>query len=289
MIGFYNVQNSLRDRFADKYKNIFIFNETQPPDNFPDLDALLIDWAKRTKNLTPKFIAQGAIVDYYARKKIPIVIYDRYMSVIFGEYNWLNKYGVSFFEPAINNRKGFEYLPQWIEIPEIEWEEKKRDTHLLYKGSLAKKFLSFENYYVSVASQYPKFNVVLDSRLDKSKEKEYIDYNIKLQSDKFSNSQWTIAIGSKRDYEVGYMDPMAMKALEEGCTLLIPKEHRYYYSIFKQGVIENVGEINFIISSFTDGIRFGVLQDIFQNIRNFHPEFDVNYTFEAIDNELEHK
>ena len=64
------------------------------------------------------------------------------------EYIWLKRFQVFFFEPAINNRIGFTYVPQWTSPIKDNWDDKfremKRSIDLFYTGNLNNKTKTFE-------------------------------------------------------------------------------------------------------------------------------------------------
>jgi len=75
-------------------------------------DGFFIDWVPRFQN--EEFLVQCALIEIH-KNTVPIVIFDRFMSLSQEEVKWLSKYmNVFLFEPALIHRYGFQYLPTWI-------------------------------------------------------------------------------------------------------------------------------------------------------------------------------
>jgi hypothetical protein len=76
-------------------------------------DGFFIDWSPKNYN-EERFLTQCALIELH-KNTVPIVIFDRFMSLTAHEVKWLNKYmNVFLFEPAIHCRDGFKYLPAWV-------------------------------------------------------------------------------------------------------------------------------------------------------------------------------
>ena len=84
MLGILNARESLKKKLSDKF-DLFIFNSDIK--DFPKLDGLFIDWSEGPPEL---FALQAALMDYYAKKRIPIAIFDRFMAIQFRKVFGIN-------------------------------------------------------------------------------------------------------------------------------------------------------------------------------------------------------
>lgn len=281
MIGFFNCERQFVNYF-DEYQIIDVEG-----DDFPKIDGLVIDWVlSDRKNPTIDFARQASVVEKYIKKKVPTVIFDRFSSITFKEYKWLKKFNVKFFEPLLLHRDGFKYQPFWIydiyDLDDFDGVERQYD--VAFKGYIKDKIKSFEDYYVEVAINYPKFSVVYDSYLIKNKIEEYREKNVKKVTNlDLENVKFSIVIGSSRDYKVGKLDSLFANSVNNGCVPLIPRENRFYCSF--QNVIEQISkplDITQFFLDFTNDIRYGILMGIHEDVEKSYPEMKVNHFVDVI-------
>ena len=100
MLGTFNICKDLKKNLDRELL------ELDSVDDLPEVSGLFIDWITKEHSMFPK---QAVIIEHYVKAGIPIIIYDRWLALEKQEFNWLKKFNVSFFEPAIVNRTGFEY------------------------------------------------------------------------------------------------------------------------------------------------------------------------------------
>lgn len=265
MIGLFNVDRELA--------NFLVADTVELTDRdreFPKLDGLFIDWVttQDSKKPSKQFAHQAALVSYYTKKNIPVVIYDRFMCVSDKEYSWLRKFNVHFFEPALNNRRStFEYLPHWIDTSKFDKlvdVEGERNIDVGFKGDRRNE--SFEKYYVEYMRVFPKRNVVYKD-----------DF-------KWYNAKYTVAIDSQHNYNVGYLSSNIIDALSEGCMVLLPVEHRYYGNMFYLNVIEDLKWMDYHVKIIGEDGRMGAVGEIYNAINDRFPEFKIEHAARVINN-----
>jgi hypothetical protein len=281
MIGKYDINNIFPEELSETM-------EIQPLEvesgELPFLDGLIIDWVdKADKNA---FSKQALLVEHYIKKRVPTVIYDRNFTLLNKEYNWLQKFKTFFFEPAINNRIGFGYLPQYTQMLSMDdfdlWEERDRNIDLLYMGPLKNKLSSFERYYKEFASLYPDAVVAYcDDTLPIEKIQEYNDCNLRL----YKNPNWndvkcTLLIDSSKNYRIGYLDPVIFEAMKNGCIPLLPAEHRYFGNMFGYDINSHI-DVDFYVSTIGDASE-AIIEDIYNRIESYYSEFTINYFCDII-------
>lgn len=284
-LGTLNVDEVLASYFPKSYELVPLNGE-----ELPEIDALLIDWVPRGKKKTPAVIQQAKIINHYVKQKKRTVIYDRYLGLTVHEFEWLKKFDVVFTEPAIKYRRDFTSIMPWTETydlssyPDIDFSKKTID--LATKDLLRNKIGPFEDYYVEFATHYPKHSVVYWSNLLKEKEDEYKDAGLKKTNFEFENVRTTIIIGTKTAYDVGYLYPEVFNLMRVGVLPLLPKEHRFFWSLFDELLIEKLGWINYNLSVY-EATVIPLLVDVYQKIETMWPEMKVEHTIDFLLRELE--
>lgn len=244
--------------------------------------SVFMSWISTKKGTDQKkasaLLKQTEILEKYA-KKLPIVIFDRYRSMTTEEYNWLKKFKVTFFEPAIHTREGFKYLPNWTKIKtldDIELNDTKRQVHLGYIGSLADKTKSFDKYYVK-----PKLShdIKVSYYSKNIPDKDYLSLGITSCPLTFSDIEFTVIIGNANDYAVGHLDKYYFEALNNNCIPLIPMENRYYSSLpFTINTETWYDQYSYMYG----GIYIGMIKDIYDRIKKYYPEMNITFTADVI-------
>ena len=278
MFGIYNAENALRFELQKSYK---IFDDWNK--EFPKIDALYIDWIAKANN--KGYALQATIVDRYIKKKIPIVIFDRYLYMKKEEIEWLRKFNnVFLFEPALHNRFGFRYLPQSVKILKYEdLESKKYEWDLGYKGHLINKSYSFEKYFKKFAESNLDKKVCYSSAAITMRSEEYRYANLKKLDDvNWNDIKCTVAIDTHKHYAMGYLDNWVFKAMEKGCMVLLPVEHKYFGNMFNKLVVNNIKDIEILSMNLKGSINQIIIEEIYNNIENLYPEFTMDYTIEII-------
>lgn len=252
--------------------------------------SVFISWIPTKKGTSQKkasaLLYQTELLEKYV-KKLPIVIFDRYRSMTKEEYDWLKKFKVTFFEPAISPRDGFKYLPNWTKIKtldEIDLNESKRSVQLGYIGTTDDKTKSFEKYYVK-----PKMLTDVNvSYYNKNgiNEDQYKNLGIINKPLEHKDIEFTVIIGTPNDYVVGHLDQYYIEALKNNCIPMIPEENRYYSSL---GYSVNSSNWYDAYCGMYDGIYVGVIKDIYDRIRKYYPEMNVTFTAEVIKKYLHEK
>jgi len=275
-----NIVNKLRESFP--VINVYDLVDRQ----FPKLDGLFIDWTDQAI-MPDEYAMQAAIIEKYIRTKIPFVIFDGNLAMTKREYDWLKKYKVFFYEPALQNRREFGYLPHWIDEIKVDFErEEERPFALAYSATnLEDKLKSFEKYYRKYAQLFPDKKVLYQSeKLDKVKYQQYERDNMINQAIiDWEEVDFTILIDSKRNYEIGYLNPWTFFIMENGCVPLLPLEHRFFGNMFHKLTVDNIEDVDYIVRHFAK-IKWCLLDDIYQNIKTLFPEFLIDNVAEVIKN-----
>lgn len=295
MIGIFNISKRLSESLSDHFTVVDLDEVTPVPETPPEvkLEALLIGWTPRSKNLdkikAKTLLKQTSILEKYIKEKLPIIVFDGYMSISRKELVWLKKHGVKLFEPALNYRKDFRYLPHSLKIKSLEEIELNPDIRkypLAWKGRLSDKVKGFEKYYTNYARLYPQdYNVLYsDNNLENFKKEEYENINVEYRDNiDFQDVKCCIIIGSKKEYRIGYLNPLFIEALENNVIPLIARENRYFSGL--PTTICTPSQIPFYTDSY-EATYIGYLVDIYESIKKFYPEFDINYTIDLIKGEI---
>ena len=245
--------------------------------------SIFIEWINTKKGTSLEkadaLLKQTEILEKYV-KKLPIVIFDRYRSMTNEEYNWLKKFKVTFFEPALRHREGFNYLPHWTKIKtmdDIKIDDHKRSVNVGYIGPLFDKIKSYEKYYVKIKMLNDVTVSYFDPNLSEDKAHEYNDLGIIHQND-FHDIEFTVIIGNAMDYVIGHLDQYYLKALECNCIPVIPMEHRYYCGL---SLIADSSYWYDMYDKMYENTYIGFIKDAYDRICKYYPEMDIKYAAET--------
>ena len=277
-LGVFNCDKRLLGWMPKAYELVYL----EKGKELPDIDSVLIDWIPRYVMDKEKLATQAAIVDYYASSKKPVVLYDKYLDITEREFKYLKKFNVHFFEPAVKNRDGFSFLPPWTEdvnIRDLPYGGVNREIDLGHIGTLKNRLKSFEPYYVDLSEHYPRFKIHYTASLPKQKIDEYKNAGVTRREFSWSNLKCFVLIDTPKNYEIGYLNPDVFDAMYKGCFPLLPKEHRYYHSVFP--VVRDVIQLTLEIDSY-NSVGEVVLLDIYKNIVDTFPEMLISNAVDTI-------
>lgn len=277
MIGVCNIDNDMKSELS-KFIEICDMNDSS---DFVKIDGLVIDWVDKNND---KFVTQAAMVEHYARESIPIVIYDRFMSVTPKEYSWLKKFNVSFLEPALNNRVEFEYLPQWSNLT-YSMSDKSFD--LGYSGKLNRRVKLFEKYYREVATLWPNTTIKYnpEDHLDDKKEDEWRNDGLFKDYSSYFDFNFSVIIESPDNIDIGYLPDNFLEMMKYGTVPLCAMEIKYFHGIFGQLVVKTSSDVEYYIRCFKN-LREVLIEEIYQTIEHHYPEFTIEYACDKIKRKL---
>lgn len=284
MIGVITFRQNIVDKLSETLPVINVFDLVDR--KFPKLDGLFIDWVDQSM-LPDEYAIQAAVVEKYVKTKIPVVLFDGDLSMTKKEYDWLKKFRVFFFEPAIQNRREFGYMPHWLDEIEIDFlREGERPFALAYSTvSLEDKMKSFEKYFTKYAQLFPDKKVLYQSeKLDKIKIKQYENDNMINQAViDWGEVDFTVLVDSKRNYDIGYLNPWVFYIMHNGCVPLLPLEHRFFGNMFHKLTVDNINDLDFMVRGFGK-IKWTLINDIYHNVKTLYPEFLIENVAEVIKN-----
>ncbi len=226
-----------------------------------------------------KFIHQITSLKYACTKlKIPVIIFDRFMSIDNSVRRWLKKYKIKIIEPSIFPSNGTTFLPPYINTKKDLGFFPKRNVDLgIIDENMKDKVSSFEKYFLDFASLNPDMTVKYKGFNNYFKKNEYTDKNLIYDENiNWKDISFTIAISKKSGYKKGFFESYIIDAINNGCVPLLPEEHRFYYSVFKQMYILSRNDMIYLIKNMKI-VSEELIYDIFKNINNHFPEFTVEY------------
>jgi len=277
-IGVYNIGSDLLKEMEQKLKIV--------PSNFSTIpDAFYIEWYPPEHGIEDeKFIHQLTTLKYVCVKlKIPVIIFDRFLSIKSDMKKWLRKYKIKILEPSLIHGKKTEFLPPYINTKLDLGFFPKREINLgIIDDDILNKIGSFENYYLKYSSLNPSLNIRYNGIIPNYKKEEYNSKNLIYDKElSWRNIIFTIAISRSTYYKNGIFDSYIINALNNGCIPLLPYEHRFYHALFKNFVIYKESDISFYVKSMKN-ISEVLIYDIFKNIEKYFPEFTVENVCDRI-------
>lgn len=284
MIGTITFRENIVNKLSESLPIINVFDLVDK--GFPKLDGLFIDWVDQSV-LPDEYAMQATIIEKYIRTKIPFVIFDGDLAMTKREYDWLKKFKAFFFEPALQNRREFGYLPHWVDYtdPVLEREEERPYALAYSTVNLESRLKSFEKYYRKYAQLFPDKKVLYQAeKLGAVKYKQYEHDNMVNQAIiDWEEVDFTILIDSKKNYEIGYLNPWTFYIMENGCVPLLPLEHRFYGNMFHKLTVDNIEDVDWIVRNHAK-IKWCLIDDIYNNVKALYPEFLIENVAEVIKN-----
>ena len=256
-------------------------------DENKDIDGLIIDWVPKLPECEDAWIGQASLLHSYVKTGIPIVIFDRYFYLNEKETNWVKKFNVKLFEPALNSgRVGFGYLPEWVDEFKIVTDyDDDREYDFVCSSVSNIDIPEFEKWGVGYAMAFQK--KIAYSAVDKPvklsdfKREEYKRKNLTEIDVGFEKGKTTMVIDSVESYKKGYLNRLYLYAMKSGCLPILPIQHKYFHGLFKGLVVKDLQELNFCISTFGK-VRDAVIEEIFERIQKDWNEFTVDHAADVV-------
>lgn len=246
-----------------------------------------IQWVSGSESvLSGLFNTQTTIISHCITEGIPLIIFDEFQEMTEDEITFLVKPGIILWEPAVNDRMFFSYQPHWGAFPDelgrIPWDfDEKRPIDLGYYSSLVKLLPTFQKYYQPIAEtgEYKVVHFDMDNKdiINNKVEQMGVSTQTFLVScvdSQLSSMKTTILLGTEREYETGHLPPQLFSYLEHGIAPMLPREHKWFHSIFKGLVVDNAFDTEYILKSY-DNIGFGIIHDIYSDLAIYLPESNV--------------
>lgn len=285
MIGI--LSNRIDDVFLQKLNLPFALIDDV--DNLIDTDGLFIDWVPKIPVNEDAWMKQASLLQAYIKKEIPIVIFDRSFSLTEKEVDWVKKFNTYLFEPALNsNRMGFDYLPEWISNFEILFDDEDREYDLVYSHyTLEINLKEFERWFRDYARLFPEKKVAYSTfNITDFKKEEYKNNNlIYLHQHHPIHSEgiFSVCMDTEQAYKIGYFNISNFFMMNLGCLPLLPIEHKYFHSMFKNLIVSDVKELDYYVSLYGKAKNV-IIEEIFDNIKSNWPEFTVDHAVNIIRN-----
>lgn len=252
-----------------------------------DVSGLFIDWVPKLPKYKDAWIKQASLLQQYIKIDKPIVIFDRYFSLDKKEYEWLKKFNITLLEPALMGRKGFNYLPEWIDSMDIQTIYRDtREFDLVFEHDNIEFFMKgFDYWFRDFARIFHDKKVAYSTNeITDFKKKELEENNLIYWESKeklFLKGNSTVAFHNDISYKIGHFNKNYFNAMRLGCIPFLPAQHRYFHGLFKGLVIENLNDLDNYIKMF-GRVRAILVEDIFEKIRKEWEEFTVEYAVNLI-------
>jgi hypothetical protein len=266
-----NIDRLLRAELSKKAKFVDIKDNPR---------GVFLQWA--TPEVGDLFDKQTVLIEKAIKKKIPIIIFDKYQDMTADEISFLVREGAFLWEPAVSDRNFFSFQPVWGNIPtnveDIPWNfDESRGVDLANLSTLVRRMPTFEKYYVPVheIGDFGVFYANVDQNKTIYNKVDAMGIPIVPSYDGFMKDvKMTVLAGTEQDYKNGHLDPNLFTYLENGVVPLLPSEHRWYHSVFKDLTIYGEDNIEFFLRTY-DKTAFGSIYDVYCNLAENLPEADV--------------
>lgn len=240
-------------------------------------NGVFIQWA--TGESDDLFQKQTKIIAKCISDGIPLIIFDKYQKMTAEEVGFLIKPGIFLWEPALNDRMFFSFQPIWGRIPkttaEVKIPNSDRGLDFAYTRGLRQKLSTFEQYYRPINDVGEKSVGFVDRFANPAINQRVVEMDIDIYTSwDLTQVRTTMLLGTDRDYRVGYLDPNLFSYLENGVIPMLPREHRWYHSVFKDVTVRDDSDINMLLNMY-DKFAFALVYDVYRGLENNLPECDV--------------
>jgi hypothetical protein len=285
MIGI--LSNNPDEIFLQKLELPFQLIDDFDSDNLMSVKGLFIDWVPKIPVYEDAWMKQASLLQSYIKTGIPIAIFDRRFSLTEKEVNWVKKFNVYLFEPALNSgRIGFRYLPEWISNFEIS-ADAAEFYDVVYASDNVEYYLKqFEKWFKDYARLFPDKKVAFSSyEISDFKKEQYKNENLVYFHDSsiFNKGNFTVAIDLDESYKIGYFNPIYFLAMNMGCIPLLPVNHKYFHSMFKGLVVNGLNEMDYYVSLY-GRVKDVIIEEIFDRVKDEWSEFTVDHAVDMIRN-----
>jgi hypothetical protein len=135
---------------------------------------------------------------------------------------------------------------------------------------------------LNYAGLFPNKKVVYESELNDSKINYYCDYNLnRVAGIDPGEVSFTILIGSPTEYRIGYLRDDLFDIMKAGTMPLLPFEHRFFGTVFKNFLVENEGDLDYYICHYKR-ISGVLLEELYEKLLDNYPEFKINFIVDKI-------
>lgn len=260
-------------------------------DEIKNLQGLFIDWVPKLPEYENTWMKQASLLQLYIKSNIPIVIFDRFFSLDEKEVEFVKKYNVHLFEPALySDRSGFEYLPEWIDesIIQTKYDDKRKFDFVYSHNKIEYQITEFEKWIMDYARVFPDKKVGYATNIISDFKKEEYKTNNLIKVEKYpiyKEGKTTIVIDKERAYKIGYLNHMYLYAMTVGCLPFLPAKHKYFHGLFKGLIVNNINELNMGISMFAK-VRDVCIEEILKRLTDEWSEFTIDHATDVIRNKL---
>lgn len=280
-----NVDDHLYSLFSLRSEHRYL--SADAPYNVKECLGLFVDWIPTNSDRAEELVQQTEIIEEFIRHNRKILIFDRYRSMTSKEFNYLKRHKVTFWEPALLSRKGFQYQPCWVDVPyettyfPLEPFEGKKTYDLGFKGSLRNKFKGLSAYYEGMPGIMDLTIGVDVSDMKNDKIRELQNKHIGVGNHEMSDFKVMVLLGKPEDYVTGYLDPSFVECINQGVVPVLPSEHKWYYAMFEGLVIKNLSDLKQVINQY-DNAGYGMTWELLMNIEKHHPEMTSSYVVHKV-------
>jgi len=273
MIGAFNIENKMFSKLSEQISLIDITDNINKK-----VDGIILKWIPLSQNELS--IKQIQLIEKYV-KKMPIIVIDKSMTINSKEYNWLKKFKVKLYEPAVKNRECFNFLPDFIDFSEISFNNESKKYDIAYENDVILD--NFEKYYCLLSDKYSIKIPCKIYNISKEKKEVYKKLNIDFEIPfDWKDVSTTVVIGTKKDYKIGNLNVNLFSKIKYGCLPLIPEEHRFFGSLMET-LIKNHRDVYYYLG-YDKKIRSILLNDVLKRLKHHYPEFTIEYQIDELTN-----
>lgn len=225
------------------------FNKILSSFNDKGEEILFVDWIP-TDDITKSVKTQVNTITSFLHKEKRVIIFDRFSILTKDEVDFFIKNNVILYEPVINCRRNFNFLPYWIDI---------QSDYSLEIFNKRKYSITFDNY------EWEGIKL-----LGKS-----IYYN---QNSKTSENKYKLFINDKSM-------PDIRSCIQYGTIPLLFHTNKWYHALFHNFIIKDLKEFDYYLRMYKH-CAYGFIIEFNNNIKHYMPEMIIENWIENFINSL---
>jgi hypothetical protein len=259
MIGILNYNREIVEYLGKEFDVINLDNDMDSLlKGNPEL--ILMNWISSSYNGNDRdkisnLLKQTLIISNNVQD-LKIMIFDSSLSITDKELEWFShQKNVFLFEPALNYRKNFQFLPSPVMPFSYESAEKSID------------LCCDDDLYTRFVNEYSDCVLI----------KDIID---------FHEIRFNLRKYSKIECEIGFIDDLN-EILSSKCVPLIYDDHRFFHALFDELTIKTTKDIKYLIDCCRNLDTNIFIQDFYGRMEKYFPEMSVEYLIHLIKERLE--
>jgi hypothetical protein len=220
------------------------FNNLIEQSNDNKDEILFVNWLP-TDTITNDVRNQVNTITDFLHNQKQVIVFDRFSILTNDEIKFFVKNNVILYEPVINHRKFFDYLPYWIDLP---------NDYPLEIFNKRKYSITFDNHQWEGINLLGKtIHYKQDSLCNENKYKLFINNRL----------------------------PDVTDCIKHGTIPLLFHTNKWFHAMFTNSIIKDIKELDYYLKLYKH-CAYGLMIEFNNNIKNYMPEMLIENFIENL-------